>query len=84
MRKSQDLDLRGTSIDFFIMKAVELSHWIGEGGWCHPISVNVCLTGIIYFAVKNKAPISASDAKDSTYFIHFAMVKIGAFQRRMG
>ena len=42
------------------------------------------LTGTIYFAVKNKAPIFASAAKDSKYFMICAMVKIGPFQRGIG
>ena len=44
----------------------------------------MCLTGTISFAVKNKAPISFSAAKDSKYFIICAIVKIGQFQRGMG
>ena len=39
------------------------------------------LTGAIYFAVRNKAPISASAAEDSTYFIICEIVKIGPFQQ---
>ena len=46
--------------------------------------VNLCLTGTIYFSVKNKAPNSVSDAEDSTYFIIYVMVKIGPFQREIG
>ena len=42
------------------------------------------LTGAIYFAVRNKAPISASAAEDSTYFIICEIVKIGPFQQGMG
>ena len=39
------------------------------------------LTGNIYFAVNNKAPISDSDAEDTTYFIICAIVKIGHSNR---
>ena len=44
----------------------------------------MCLTGTISFAVNNEAPISTSAAEDSTYFIIFAIVKIGPFQRGVG
>ena len=44
----------------------------------------MCLTGTISFDVKNKAPISASGAKESIYFIICAIVKKGPFQRVMG
>ena len=44
----------------------------------------MCLNSTIYFAVKNKALVPNSAAKDSTYTIIFAIVKIGPFQRGMG
>ena len=44
----------------------------------------MCITGTNSFSVKDKAPIYASDAKYSTYFIICAIVKIGPFQGEMG
>ena len=44
----------------------------------------MCHTGTNYFAIKNKAPISASTAEDITYFMICAMVKSGPFQRGIG
>ena len=40
----------------------------------------MCRIGTIYFDVKNKSPIYASDDKVITYFMICAMVKIGPFQ----
>ena len=44
----------------------------------------MCRIGTIYFDVKNKSPIYASDDKVITYFMICAMVKIGPFQQGIG
>ena len=50
--------------------AVELSVWTGEGGCFHPIASSGFRSGIISFAAKKNAPVSASAAEDITYFEH--------------
>ena len=62
---------------------MELSDWRGIGGFFHHISVRVFHSGTISLAVRNKAVISASAADDTTYFIIWAMVRRGPFQRGM-
>ena len=49
--------------------AVELSVWIGDLGFDHPISIRVLRRGTIVFAVMYRAASSASAADAITYFI---------------
>ena len=83
MRRSQDFDFLGISVHLVIPAAVELFELTGEGGCFHPISVIVCCSGTIYFAVRNRSVISVSAAKDTTYFIICSIVSTGPFQRGM-
>ena len=73
----------GINVDLVIPTDVELSDWRGLGGCFHPISVRLFHSETISLAVRNKAVISASTADERTYFIIWAMVRRGPFQRGM-
>ena len=71
-------------MEFVTPTAVELSHWIGDGGCFHSIASNAFRNGTISFAVKNSAVVSASAAEDITYFMIAAMVSTGPFHLGIG
>ena len=56
---------------------VELSVWMGEGGWGHPILMSVWRKVIIYFAVMNSTPKYDSAAEDMKNLMMAAMVRNG-------
>ena len=71
-------------MEFVTPTAVELSHWIGDGGCFHPIASNAFRNGTISFAVKKSAVVSASAAEDITYFMIAAMVNTGPLHLGIG
>jgi hypothetical protein len=69
------LDCFETMVLFVIPIAVELSVWIGLCGCGHPMSMRVCLWGIILRAAIKSAASSASAAKAMTNLIMVAIVR---------
>ena len=57
--------------------AVELSTWMGVGGWGCPISWRVVRRMVASFMLVNKPAVSASDAEDTTTFITPVGVRMG-------
>ena len=57
--------------------AVELSVWMGEGGWGHLILMSVWRKLINSFTVMNSAPSSDSADEDMTNLMIVVMVRTG-------
>jgi GTPase len=59
-----------------IPHAVELSVWTGVAGCGYPISSKVVRRMVALLQFSNRAPISASDADDSTGFMMLVVASI--------
>ena len=59
--------------------SVELSHWMGNLGCGHPISVRDWRSGTIALAQMKRPASSDSAAEDMTFLIICAMVRTGPF-----
>lgn len=66
----------GWMLLFTIPQAVELSVWMGVGGWGCPISSRICLIYTVSLALVHSAPSSASAADDMTALMICAMFRM--------
>ena len=57
--------------------AVELSHWMGDLGCGHPISVKDWCSGTMALAQMKRPASSASDAEDMMFLMICAKVRTG-------
>ena len=64
--------------------AVELSVWIGDGGYFQPIYINVWQMGTIFLAVIYSAPSYASTVEDITNVMIWAIVRTAPFHLGVG
>ncbi len=78
------LDRFGKMVLFVTPTAVELSVWIGLRGFGHPMSMRVCLWGIILQAAIKSAASSALAAKAMTNLMIVAIVRTMPLKRGVG
>ena len=65
---SIDFVFRGMMVAFDTTTDVELSHWMGDLGFGHPISVRDWCSGTMALAQMKRPASSASAAEDMTFF----------------
>ena len=70
-----DFVLRGMMLSLDTPTAVELSHWMGDLGCGHPISVRDWRSGTIALAQMRRPTSSASAADDMTFLMIYATVR---------
>ena len=74
---SIDFVFRGMMFALDTPTAVELSHWMGDLGCGHPISVRDWRSGTMALAQMKRPAISASAAEDMTFLMICATVRTG-------
>ena len=74
---SIDFVLRGMMVSLDTPTAVELSHWMGDLGCGHPISVRDWHSGTISLAQMKRPASSASAAEDMMFLMICATVRTG-------
>ena len=74
---SVDFVLLGMMVASDTPKAVELSHWMGDLGCGHTISVIDWRSGTMALAQMKRPASSASAAEDMTFLMIFATVRTG-------
>ena len=74
---SIDFVLREMMVSLATPTAVELSHWMGDLGCGHPISVRDWRSGTIALAQIKRPASSASAAEDMTFLMICGMVRTG-------
>ena len=74
---SVDLVFRGMMVALDTPTAVELSHWMGDLGCGHPISMRDWRSGTMALAQMKRPASSASAAEDMTFLMICATVRTG-------
>ena len=74
---SIDFVFRGMMVALDTPTAVELSHWMGDLGCGHPISVRYWRSGTVALAQMKRPASSASAADDMTFLMIYATVRTG-------
>ena len=68
---------RGRMVALYTPTAVELSHWMGDLGCGHPISVRDWRSGTMALAQMKRPASSASAAEDMPFLMICATVRTG-------
>ena len=76
---SIDFVFRGMMVALDTPTAVELSHWMGDLGCGHPISVRDWRSGTMALAQMKRLASSDSAAEDMTFLMICATVRTGPF-----